>query len=103
MADPITMRMSVDVDAPLALLAELLDLPIEVRHRVVQLLESRGEALWTARIDLNVGATSRAFDQRIVLQPSKALLDAVAAFRAGDVHLGVVQKSGHGCPSRKVM
>ena len=78
------------------LLAEFLESPLEVRQALVGGLETLGEAAFSARVDLDVGAASGASQQRVVLEPSESLLALAAALRAGDVHFGVVQDSGRG-------
>ena len=103
MCEQVNMQLSLDVSAVQALLAQVLQAPLEVRHSVVDLLEAGREALWSVRVDLDFGSASGAAKQRIVLEPTQALLDLASALRAGDVDLCLVQKTGHGCPSRKVV
>ena len=84
-----------------ALLAQLLEAPLQTRESVVDFLQTCPQAAWAARIDLNVCPASGAAQQRIVLEPTQALLDLVAALGATNVDLMVVQESSHGHPSRK--
>lgn len=76
--------------------AELAQRPLQVRKAFVDRLHALGEAAWTVRIDLNVGATACAAQHRVVFEPAEPLLRLLAAFRAGDFDLGVVQETSHG-------
>lgn len=93
--------LSVDVTRVEALLAQLLEAPLKARESVVHFLEASPQAALASRIDLNVCPASGAAQQRIVLEPTQALLDLAAALGATNVDLMVVQESSHGHPSRK--
>ena len=79
-----------------ALSAELAQRPLQVREAFVDRLHALGEAAWSVGIDLYVGATACAAQHRVVLEPAEPLLRLLAAFRAGDLDLGVVQETSHG-------
>ncbi len=85
------------------LLAQLLEAPLQTRERVVDFLHTSPQSAWAARVDLNFCPASGAAQQRIVLEPTQALLELAAATGAGDVDLMVVEQSSHGNPSRKVV
>lgn len=107
MSRPCTMQSVKAVDLSLdaseigALLAQLLEAPLQVRERVVHFLQASPQAAWASRVELNVCPASGAAQQRIVLEPTQALLDLVAALGATNVDLMVVQESSHGHPSRE--
>ncbi len=77
------------------LLADFSQRSFESRCALADAIEKLGDSAFSARIDLDVG-TEDALQHRLVLVPSKLLLDLVAALRAGDVDGGVVQQSIHG-------
>lgn len=86
-----------------ALLAQLLEAPLQARERVVDFLQACPQSAWAARVDLNFCPATGASQQRVVLEPAQALLELAAAAGAGDVDLMVVEQSSHGNPSRKVV
>ena len=100
-AEPVAL--SLDVAGIEALLAQLLEAPLQVRERVVHFLQASPQAALAPRVDLYVCSATGAAQQRIVLEPTQALLELAAATGAGDVDLMVVEQSSHGNPSRKVV
>lgn len=99
----LTLSLVADVSALEALLAELLEGRLELREAFVHGLHALGESAFATRVDLDLGAATGAMQQRIVLEPSQALLELASALRASDVDLNVVEHAGHGCPFRKVV
>ena len=95
------LEISLDASEIEALLAKLLEAPLQVRERVVHFLQASPQAALASRVDLYVCPATGAAQQRIVLEPTKALLDLAAALGATNVDLMVVQESSHGHPSRK--
>lgn len=93
--------LSLDASEIEALLAQLLEAPLQVRERVVHFLQASPQAALAPRVDLYVCPATGAAQQRIVLEPTQALLDLAAALGATNVDLMVVQESSHGRPSRK--
>lgn len=77
--------------------AELVLRPLQVREACVDRLHALGLAAWSVRVDLNAGVTTGTAQHRILLEPAEPLLRLLAAFRARDLDLGVVQETGHGC------
>ncbi|MBS0368430.1 MAG: hypothetical protein JSS57_04415 [Proteobacteria bacterium] len=80
------------------LLAEVSQAPFEVRQLFVDRLEALPEPFC---FDLDGGAAAGAGNGRIVLQPSDALIELVAALRAGELNDFVI-KNGHGVSSGAV-
>lgn len=98
-----SLALALDVAGIETLLAQLLEAPLQTRERVVDFLHTSPQSAWAVRVDLNVCPASGAAQQRIVLEPTQALLELAAATGAGDVDLMVVEQSSHGNPSRKVV
>lgn len=98
MAD-VTITLSLDA-APVErfcadLLAELAQRPPQTVQAAVDRFHALGESAWTTRVDLDLGAAA-APNHRVALEPSEPLLALLAALRAGDLDLGVVQEASHG-------
>lgn len=74
------------VDAFLvALLEHLSDVPLEVGGRFVRRFEALAEPFG---LDMDRSTATGAWDVRVVLQPSEALLELVRALRAGEFDVG---------------
>lgn len=95
--------LSLDASRLEALLAQFLEAPLQIRKRVVCFLQACPQSALASRVDLYVCPATGAAQQRVVLEPTQALLDLAAALGATNVDLMVVQKSSHGHPSRKVV
>lgn len=75
---------------------ELAERPLEVRQAFLRRFFGLGKSAWTIRLELDHGAAGSAANARIVVEPAEPLLALLAAFRAGDFDLGLVEKSSHG-------
>jgi hypothetical protein len=100
--DPITLHLALTAAsaASMSALAESLERVAELLDARVELLEagvgSVDALAQLARLDLDVGLTSRAADGRALLEPTDGLRELALAVGAGQVDLGVVEIHGHG-------
>jgi len=91
MADAsIRIDVSPELRDTLSALAEVLDRLRQVGQRFVGLTDALAQ---TVRIDLDRLVASRAVDGGVVLEPTDRLLELLAAGRALDLYLRVVEKS----------
>jgi len=98
---PITVEMRIEsgaIDAALsdlsAALPKLRDLSLEAFDRLIGFIEAGAELFV---LDVDRGATPGANEIRVVAQPSDGLRIILAAARAGDFNLAVVEQAfGHG-------
>jgi len=86
---PLCIRIHCDPVPFQSALAELLEQLADVPREVVERFAGRFDALAQhVRIDQDQSGAAGAGDVRIVLQPADALLELVAALRAGQLDVG---------------